>query len=261
MWGKLTSYGLSSTMLNILQSMYNQASSRVTLNSETSDEFLYRKGVRQGCNLSPLLFSVFINDLEKYLLENNSGSIEITSILLCLLLFADDLVLLSDLSTGLQKSIQILGDYCSKWDLRINLEKTKVMEFIFSRRNDPSPLYNLYNQKIEVTKTYRYLGIVTTSNGSLKSATDTLAKQGQKSLFCLLKKALKLQFPNSIVLSHLFDSLVRPVLEYGCETWGYVKAEEIEKARHKFIKFALGLPSTAADLAIYGEIGRTPLDN
>ena len=62
------------------------------------------------------------------------------------------------------------------------------------------------------------------------------------------------------MLSHLFDSLVRPVLEYGCETWGYVKAEEIEKARHKFIKFALGLPSTAADLAIYGEIGRTPLD-
>ena len=62
------------------------------------------------------------------------------------------------------------------------------------------------------------------------------------------------------MLSHLLDSLVRPVLEYGCETWGYVKAEEIEKARHKFIKFALGLPSTAADLAIYGEIGRTPLD-
>ena len=154
-------------MLNILQSMYNQASSRVTLNSETSDEFLYRKGVRQGCNLSPLLFSVFINDLEKYLLENNSGSIEINSTPVCLLLFADDLVLLSDLSTGLQKSIQILGDYCSKWDLRINLEKTKV---IFSRRNDPSPLYDLYKQKIEVTKTYRYLGIFITSNGSLKTA-------------------------------------------------------------------------------------------
>ena len=103
LWGKLTSYGLSSTMLNILQSMYNQASSRVTLNSETSDEFLYRKGVCQGCNLSPLLFSLFINDLEKYLLENNSGSIEINSSPLRLLLFADDLVLLSDLSTGLQK--------------------------------------------------------------------------------------------------------------------------------------------------------------
>ena len=41
--GKLTSYSLSSTVLNILQSMYDQGSSRVTLNSETSDEFLYRE--------------------------------------------------------------------------------------------------------------------------------------------------------------------------------------------------------------------------
>jgi len=60
--------------------------------------------------------------------------------------------------------------------------------------------------------------LVITSNGALKSATDTLAKQGQKSLFCWLIKAPKLQFPNPIVLSHLFDLLVRPVLENGCET-------------------------------------------
>jgi len=47
LWGKLSSYGLSSMVINILQSMYSQASSRVTLNSEISDpdKFLYRKGV------------------------------------------------------------------------------------------------------------------------------------------------------------------------------------------------------------------------
>ena len=44
------------------------------------------------------------------------------------------------------------------------------------------------------------------------------------------------------------------------ETWGYIKAEEIEVVHRKFIKFALGLPSTAANLASYGEIGRTSLD-
>ena len=68
------------------------------------------------------------------------------------------------------------------------MEKTKVMEFRFQRRKDPSPSYSLYNQIIEVTKSYRYLGIILTSNGGLKTAADTLAKQGQKSLFCLLKR-------------------------------------------------------------------------
>jgi len=161
---------------------------------------------------------IWYTPMEKHLptpllLENNSGSIEINSTLLCLglLLLADDLVLISDSPTGLQKSIQILGDYCSKWDLRINLEKTKVMEFFFSRRKDPSPLYNLYNQKIEVTKAYRYLGIVITSNRALKSTTDTLAELGQKSLFCLLEKASKLQYLNPLLLRSLYlDSLRDP---------------------------------------------------
>ena len=190
-------------MLNILRSMYGQASSRVTLNSDTSEEFLYRKGVRQGCNLSPLLFSLFIHDLERYLVENNSGSIEINSTNLHILLFADDLVLLADTPAGLQKSIQILGDYCSKSNLRINMEKTKVMEFRFQRRKDPSPPYSLYNQITEVTKSYRYLGIILTSNGGLKTAADTLAKQGQKSLFCLLKKASNVSKPTQSLTCHL----------------------------------------------------------
>ena len=94
-----------------------------------SPAFHCSKGVRQGCNLSPLLFSLFISDLESYLTTNNSGSIQLGKKKARLLLFADDLALLADSHTGLQASINLLEEYCLTWDLKINIDKTKTVSF------------------------------------------------------------------------------------------------------------------------------------
>ena len=116
LWEKLASAGLSSKILAILQSMYAQASSTMCVNHEESKSFVCRRGIQQGCNLSPLLFSLFINDLDQFLRDNNSGSTELVQTHLCLLLFANDLVLL-------QFSIDLLDNYCKASQLSINLEK------------------------------------------------------------------------------------------------------------------------------------------
>ena len=79
-------------------------------------------------------------------------------------------------------------------------------------------------------------------------------------MFSLLKKIRHLQFPKPSLLCHLFDSLIRPIANYGCEVWGYVKAEDLEVVHRRFCKFALGVPNTATNLAVYGELGRVPLE-
>ena len=71
--------------------------------------------------------------------------------------------------------------------------------------------------------------------------------------------ASKLSFPKPTLRSHLFDSLVRPVADYGNEIWGHTQAEELELIHRRFCKFALGLPRTTTNLACYGELGRYPL--
>ena len=67
--------------------------------------------MRQGCNLSPLLFSLYINDLETYLATNIAGSITLSNLKAQLLLFADDLVLLADSESGLQNSMDRLDEF------------------------------------------------------------------------------------------------------------------------------------------------------
>ena len=127
-------------------------------------------------------------------------------------------------------------------------------------RNLQHTRFNLNGHPIKIAKNYKYLGIVLSDNFSLKPAISTLAKQAQKAMFSLFKKIRHLQFPKPSLLCHLFNSLILPIANYGCEVWGHVKAEDLEVVHRKFCKFALRVPNTATNLAVYGELGRVPLE-
>ncbi len=62
---KLISHGISGTFIQIVLSLYSKVKSCVKGNTESTELFPYSREVRQGCILSPLLFALFINDLNK----------------------------------------------------------------------------------------------------------------------------------------------------------------------------------------------------
>ena len=69
LWKKVISYGINGKILKVIINIYNKAKSCVKYNfGELSEIFTSGIGVRQGENLSPLLFSIFLNDLEMHLL-------------------------------------------------------------------------------------------------------------------------------------------------------------------------------------------------
>ena len=63
------------------------------------------------------------------MIQKCAEGIDIGMLKLYLLLYADDIVIFSNTSEGLQKGLDILGDYCQKWNLTVNIDKTKVMVF------------------------------------------------------------------------------------------------------------------------------------
>ena len=66
LWVKLAKIGVSNKLLSVLQSMYRNTASCIKLSSNTATEvFPCKKGVRQGCILSPLLFNIYTADLVK----------------------------------------------------------------------------------------------------------------------------------------------------------------------------------------------------
>ena len=121
--------------------MYNNIKSGVFVNGEQSDFFVSNVGVRQGENLSPLSFSLYINDLARYLLQNRSNYAEFNIdiceryLKLLVLMYADDTVLLANTAADLQKALDNLEKYCLKWKLKVNCQKPKITVFGKSKVN------------------------------------------------------------------------------------------------------------------------------
>ena len=152
LWYKMIKYGLRGKILNIIISMYSKVKSRVKYNNKTGDEFFCRLGVRQGECLSPLLFSLFLNDIEETFIQSGLEGLDIDTFKLFLLLYADVIVIFANSSDHLQESLNLLSDYCSRWKLTVNVAKTKVMIF---RKGGilPRNLAFYYNgQQLEIVK-------------------------------------------------------------------------------------------------------------
>ena len=80
---------------------------------------------------SPVLFSLFINELTKDIIESDKHDIQLALDLieLLILLFADDFVLLSDSVFGLQTQLNVLFNTAKRLDLVGNLNKSNIVVF------------------------------------------------------------------------------------------------------------------------------------
>ena len=85
----------------------------------------------------------------------------------------------------------------------------------------------------------------------------TLAGQAQKAIFKMMKYLYKFTFLSPRHKLELFDKLITPILNYGCEVWGFIQANAIERVHLQFCKRLLGVKKTTQNDFIYGELGRT----
>jgi hypothetical protein len=101
------------------------------------------------------------------------------------LLFADDLLILSETKEGLQHSLNNLSNYSDNWQLAINVNKTKSMIFKQNyTKTEPSFVYYRNNQ-IQNVSEYPFLDITLKSNGNLSHSITDLVKKAKKALFCI----------------------------------------------------------------------------
>ena len=124
---KLEENGFSGKILELIRYIYKKTKCAVKINSSITDYFDYTRGVRQGCPLSPILFNLYVNDIFRTLNMTNGEDIWLKEgEPINALMYADDLIIMSETKEGLQKQLNKLNEYCMKWKLdKLTLKKRR----------------------------------------------------------------------------------------------------------------------------------------
>ena len=126
---------------------------KINIGDEVSPLFYGQNGLKQGCCMSPTLSSIYQNDLHEIFDDIECGSLQLGTRNLNSISWADDLILMSLSRQGMQNCIDRLENYCKKWGLEINENKTKCMVLT----NKKGPFEPLYIQRTPIAYVKEYL--------------------------------------------------------------------------------------------------------
>jgi len=113
-------------------------------------------GVKQGCPLIATLFGLFVDGLEQHLMDTiGHDAPSLSGVPIPLLLYADDLIIMSTTAARLQRQLDALQQFCHPRQLSVNLAKTKVVTF-GSKATCQAFMFN--GNEVERVESYIYLG-------------------------------------------------------------------------------------------------------
>ena len=251
----------SSNFLHLLVKLLTEKKYKILFNGVESDAFCLQNGLPQGDSLSPTLFSIFMNDLAKEIYSNieQTNAAIIGDLHVPCLIYADDILLMSNDKDGLMKQINLVQKFCNLNGLEINYDKTKVM--IQNARHD----YDYINidfdddvKQIEVVKEYKYLGFWISHN--TKKHLISLAKKGKQAAYLTAKKLKEFGSINGTIVKNTFEMLTLSKMQYGGEFCFYNKLSELNKIQFQFYKRFYHLSTTTANYCLKGEFGLLPVE-
>ena len=268
LWDKLERTGVRGKFLQGIKALYASVPMAVKTSDGLSDSFEAVMGVKQGCPLSPTLFGLYLDDFE-LALERFSHMADLPSLSVQrvpALLYADDKALVSKSPEGLQAQMDLLQAYAVKWQLTVNVGKTKAMVFL-----PPTPgarqvyplLLSFEGAPVEIVQSFKYLGVELHSTKGLSTAAECRMLSGERAQMAVITRCRQLGIQDPVLQMHLWDALVKPVLLYGVEMWG---ANDIRKGvlpgeilQRSFLRRLLGVRSGTPNMAVLAEVGRFPL--
>lgn len=229
---KLQGVGIRGDLLRWFASYISNRSQAVVISNYISSWVSIPSGVPQGSLLGPLLFAIFVNDINSCL---HSSS------LLC---FADDMKVFSAISAredvdALQADLSRLDRYCTLNQLDLN--PSKCFSVTFSRKKNivqSSYYYKLKGHALERKTLVKDLGVWHDTKLLFDSHVDSVATKAYRALGFVMRNSVG--FTKAKTLKILYCTFVRSHLEYASQVWNpnyRVYIDRLESIQKKFLKF------------------------
>jgi hypothetical protein len=199
-----------------LYEYYRKTGVYIELGNEMSELIKTILGAKQGGPLSPWLFSRYIRKLIKMIKESDYGC-KIDTIRVGIIAYADDLVLLSNTATGLQKMMDMCKRYGDERSITFNPKKTVVMIFGNKKQREQKLDIWLCEEKVKRVSEFKYLGIMICEKLGTNLHLEIRKNKSVASSYGLYKSGLNNEYTDPLVKSQLIKTYCRPTLLYGIE--------------------------------------------
>ena len=229
--------------LRLLRNLYWNQQAAIDIDQRKTEWKTIKRGVRQGCVASPILFSYY-GELILRCIQELEG-IKIGGVNINNIRYADDTVLIADTEEKLQKLVDEFNRISETYGLKINIKKTETMVVT---KSDTVPACNITinNTSIKQANSFIYLGSTITSDARCITEIRKrigIAKtsfQKMRTLLCNIKINMKTRM-------RALKTYVWSTLTYGCETWTLNKEaqDKLEAFEMWTIRRMLRIPWTA----------------
>ena len=211
LFSKLIDRGIPKCFLDILVTWYDGLQCRVRWDGFLGSWFSVTAGVRQGGILSPDLYNIYVDELISLLKKRGAGC-HIGDIFAAALFYADDICILAPSLKGLQKLLDTCQDFCIKWDICLNVKKTKNMFFGKPLPLDFKPTLN--GNPIDWVTEWKYLGVVVKSGRRFGCSVTERVKSFYRSLNAILRVEGR---SDDMVMLRLLEAHCVPLIPYAVE--------------------------------------------
>jgi len=236
LWRILEEKQISGYLIEKMKNIYARTEAAVRVKNGLTRSFKITKGVRQGCVLSPILFNLYIADLDKYLAKRNIGGIRVGNERIWSLAYADDIVLLAKNKTALQDMMDTLKKFLKDRKLELCIEKTKLIIFNSKGKNKWERV-KWRNKEIETVTKFKYLGFTFNRKCDYTDHIRDICRKGRiaaNRVWGLGERICKNDFCRRWML---FKYLVMSVMAYGVEIWGWEEKKDLKKVMLDYIRW------------------------
>lgn len=222
LWCLLAKNGAHKNDIRAIQSLYQYTRSRVRVGTTLSDSIPQNVGLKQGCVLSPVLFTLYINDVLR-VNERMSTGVTVgtdhtgTPVRVKHLAFADDVVLLEESEDALQTALEQFDVECEAIGMKISVPKTKVMTL--SRFTEVPCTVFVKGEKIEQVDEFVYLGSLFSSDGKVDKDVLKRKSKAREVLAAMYQTIAQKKEVGDKAKLLVYKQVYLPTLLYGSEAW------------------------------------------
>ena len=210
--------GMPDHLTCLLRNLYAGQEATVRTGHGITAWFQIEKGVHQGCILSPCLFNLYAEYIMRNAgLNEAQAGIKITKRNINNLWYTDDTTLMAESEEEL-KSLLKVKEESEKVDLKINIQKTKIMA------SGPITSWHIDGETMEIVRDFILGGSKITADGDCSHEIKSCLLLGRKAM-TNLDSILKSRDITLATKVHPVKAMVSPILMYGSESWIIKKAE------------------------------------